>query len=253
MSTDAIKSSIQIASRIMEAILAKQLAPGTRLGEQQLSELFGVSRTLVREALTRLVTRGIVTVSARRGWFVIEPTPNDAREAFEARRVIELGLLRHARPITKTAIEQLRDHIRREQAAIEGDDIGARSYLLGDFHVALCECLGNTLLSDTLHQSSEQAEDSCAEHVHIVAALERGDLAAAEQLMHDHLQHVEAGLNKVGVSDPLGQLRQALAPVSAVGNSFAAPVKPKKPASRSGKKTAAAIATSFTSSQPGES
>ncbi|ASU37383.1 GntR family transcriptional regulator [Herbaspirillum sp. meg3] len=266
MSTDAIKSSIQIASRIMEAILAKQLAPGTRLGEQQLSALFGVSRTLVREALTRLVTRGIVTVSARRGWFVIEPTPNDAREAFEARRVIELGLLRHARPITKTAIEQLRDHIRREQAAIEGDDIGARSYLLGDFHVALCECLGNTLLSDTLrdltarttltamlHQSSEQAEDSCAEHVHIVAALERGDLAAAEQLMHDHLQHVEAGLNKVGVSDPLGQLRQALAPVSAVGNSFAAPVKPKKPASRSGKKTAAAIATSFTSSQPGES
>ncbi|TFI25156.1 GntR family transcriptional regulator, partial [Herbaspirillum sp. 3C11] len=44
MSTDAIKSSIQIANRIMEAILAKQLAPGTRLGEQQLSELFGVSR-----------------------------------------------------------------------------------------------------------------------------------------------------------------------------------------------------------------
>lgn len=269
MSTDAIKSSIQIASRIMEAILAKQLAPGTRLGEQQLSELFGVSRTLVREALTRLVTRGIVTVSARRGWFVIEPTPSDAREAFEARRVIELGLLRHARPITNTAIEQLRDHIKREQAAIEGDDIGARSYLLGDFHVALCECLGNTLLSDTLrdltarttltamlHQSSEQAEDSCAEHVHIVAALERGDLAAAEQLMHDHLQHVEAGLNKVSVNDPLGSLRQALAPVSAVGNSFAAPAKPKKSASRSGKKTVAASATSLTSvtsSQPGES
>ncbi len=125
MSTDAIKSSIQIANRIMEAILAKQLAPGTRLGEQQLSELFGVSRTLVREALTRLVTRGIVTVSARRGWFVIEPSPSDAREAFEARRVIELGLLRHARPITKSAIGQLRDHINREQAAIEGDDVGA--------------------------------------------------------------------------------------------------------------------------------
>lgn len=268
MSTDAIKSSIQIANRIMEAILAKQLAPGTRLGEQQLSELFGVSRTLVREALTRLVTRGIVTVSARRGWFVIEPSPSDAREAFEARRVIELGLLRHARPITKSAIEQLRDHINREQAAIEGDDVGARAYLLGDFHVALCECLGNTLLSDTLrdltarttltamlHQSSEQAEDSCAEHVHIVAALERGDLAAAEQLMHDHLQHVEAGLNKAEVNDPLAPLRQALAPVSAVSavsNAFVAPAKRKSTASRSVKKQATS-AISLTSSQLGES
>lgn len=247
MNTDATKSSLQIANRILEAILAKQLAPGTRLGEQQLSDLFGVSRTLVREALTRLVTRGVVTVSARRGWFVIEPTPSDAREAFEARRVIELGLLRHARPLTQPAIAQLRAHIAREQAAIEGDDIGARSYLLGDFHVCLCECLGNRLLSDTLrdltarttltamlHQSSEQAEESCSEHVHIVAALERGDLAAAETLMHAHLQHVEAGLNKTTLHDPLAPLRNALAPVSAVS---------VKPISKRSRTTAAATIT----------
>jgi len=256
MSNDTIKSSIQIAKRIMEAILAKQLAPGTRLGEQQLSTLFGVSRTLVREALMRLVTRGVVTVSARRGWFVIEPSPSDAREAFEARRVIELGLLRHARPITKAAIDQLREHIAREQAAIEGDDVGARSYLLGDFHVCLCECLGNGLLSDTLrdltarttltamlHQSSEQAEDSCSEHVHIVAALERGDLAGAEQLMHDHLLHVEAGLNQANCNDPLAPLRQALAPVSAAGNTLAARAA----------KQAALTLSSLTTFQPGES
>src|SRR6478609_3150026 len=102
----SVKSSSQIAVRITEAILAKQLAPGTRLGEQQLADLFGVSRTQVREALTRLMARGIVTVSARRGWFVIEPTPEQAREAFEARRVIELGLLRQARvrPVSGEAI-----------------------------------------------------------------------------------------------------------------------------------------------------
>lgn len=221
------KSALHIANRVMEAILAKQLAPGTRLGEQQLCDLFGVSRTLIREALTRLVSRGIVTVSARRGWFVIEPTASEAREAFEARRVIELGLLRHARPLTKSAIDQLRDHIAREQEAIDGDDVGARSYLLGDFHVCLCECLGNSLLSSTLrdltarttltamlHQSTEQAEDSCGEHVDIVAALECGDLVRAEQLMHEHLLHVEAGLTHLRVNDPLDALRQALAPVS---------------------------------------
>ncbi|MFL9924302.1 GntR family transcriptional regulator [Herbaspirillum lusitanum] len=225
----SVKSSSQIAIRITEAILAKQLGPGTRLGEQQLADLFGVSRTLVREALTRLMARGIVTVSARRGWFVIEPTPQEAREAFEARRVIELGLLRQARvrPVSAASIAQLRDHIAREEAAIAGDDIGARSYLLGDFHVCLCECLGNSLLSETLrdltarttltamlHQSSEQAEDSCSEHIRIVAALERGELEVAEQLMQTHLQHVESGLNQVRSNDPLEPLRQALAPVS---------------------------------------
>lgn len=228
----SVKSSSQIAIRITEAILAKQLAPGTRLGEQQLADLFGVSRTQVREALTRLMARGIVTVSARRGWFVIEPTPEQAREAFEARRVIELGLLRQARvrPVSGEAIRQLREHIAREEAAIAGADVGARSFLLGDFHVCLCECLGNSLLSETLrdltarttltamlHQSSEQAEDSCSEHVLIVEALERGDLEQAEHLMQVHLQHVESGLNQVRSSDPLEPLRQALASVSRQG------------------------------------
>ncbi|QDD66477.1 GntR family transcriptional regulator [Herbaspirillum seropedicae] len=228
----SLKSSSQIAVRITEAILAKQLAPGTRLGEQQLADLFKVSRTQVREALTHLMARGIVTVSARRGWFVIEPTPAQAREAFEARRVIELGLLRQARlrPVGDTAIGQLREHIAREEAAIAGADVGVRSYLLGDFHVCLAECLGNSLLAETLrdltarttltamlHQSSEQAEDSCSEHVLIVEALERGDLEQAEQLMHDHLQHVESGLNQVRSSDPLEPLRQALASVSRQG------------------------------------
>lgn len=221
------KSSTQIAQRITEAILAQKLAPGTRLGEQQLAELFGVSRTQIREGLTRLVTRGLVTVSARRGWYVIEPTADDARAAFEARRVLETGLLRYARPLSDDAIRQLRQHVEREQAAIDGDDAATRSFLLGDFHVCLCESFGNTLLADTLrdlttrttltamlYQSSHHARQSCAEHVGIVAALESGDLMQAEQLMHAHLCNVEAGLNQSVRSDRPSPLQQALAPFS---------------------------------------
>jgi DNA-binding GntR family transcriptional regulator len=255
-SEQTLKSSIQIAARITESILAKQLAPGTRLGEQQLADLFGVSRTLIREALMRLATRGIVMVSARRGWFVIEPTASEAREAFEARRVIELGLLRHARPLSTQAITQLREHIAREQAAIAGDDVGARSYLLGDFHVSLCECLGNSLLSDTLRdltarttltamlrQSSSQAVDSCEDHVHIVAALETGDIDEAERLMLEHLQVVESTLYELAPSDPLNALRTALTPVAAAKaskpNSAVAPV-----AKQANKKSTARAQTS---------
>jgi DNA-binding GntR family transcriptional regulator len=64
----------EISTRIIEAVMAQKLAPGARLGEQPLAMLFDCSRTIVREALTRLAARGIVTVSARRGWYVIEPS-----------------------------------------------------------------------------------------------------------------------------------------------------------------------------------
>ncbi|WPB59170.1 GntR family transcriptional regulator [Xylophilus sp. GOD-11R] len=223
-------SAADISSRIIEAVMAQKLAPGTRLGEQQLAMLFDCSRTIVREALTRLATRGIVTVSARRGWFVVEPSREEAREAFDARRVIEVGLIREMPPMDKSAIRRLRQHLQREKAAVRGTDVGARSFLLGDFHVCLAECLGNHLLADTLrdftarttliamlYQSSHDAVQSCEDHVQIVAALEAGDTALAEQLMARHIGSVKDALRlkpAAADDDPLSGLRDALAPVA---------------------------------------
>ena len=220
-------SSTDIAQRIIEAILAQRLAPGTRLGEQNLSMLFDCSRTLVREALVRLATRGIVTVSSRRGWYVVQPSHDEAREAFEARRVIETGLIRRTGPVDKAAVKRLKQHLKREQDALKGDDVGQRSYLLGDFHVCLAECLGNQLLADTLrdytarttliamlYQSTHDAVQSCQDHVAIVEALERGDVAQAERLMEEHIGQVQAALRLAPTNDPLANLREALAPLS---------------------------------------
>ncbi|MBX3653684.1 MAG: GntR family transcriptional regulator [Ramlibacter sp.] len=223
-------TSSDISDRIIEAVMAQKLPPGSRLGEQQLAMLFDCSRTIVREALTRLAVRGIVTVSARRGWYVIEPSQDEAREAFEARRVIELGLIRSMKRVDKAAIRQLKAHLAREKAAVKGSDVGARSYLLGDFHVCLAECLGNSLLADTLrdftarttliamlYQSSHDAAQSCEEHVQIVAALEKNDLALAEKLMSRHIGTVQAALRLQSTADPLAHLREALAPVTRPG------------------------------------
>ena len=238
-------SSTDIAQRIIEAVLAQRLAPGTRLGEQSLSMLFDCSRTLVREALVRLAARGIVTVSSRRGWYVVQPSHDEARDAFEARRVIETGLIRSARDIDKNALRRLRQHLKQEQAALKGDDVGQRSYLLGDFHVCLAECLGNQLLADTLrdftarttliamrYQSPEDAAQSCAEHVQIVQALEEGDLPRAEQLMAAHLSTWQLKLRLPAETDPLAQLRDALAPLNqgkAQDLHTSAPPRPRKP------------------------
>ena len=218
-----------ISNRIIEAVMAKKLAPGARLGEQQLALLFDCSRTIVREALTRLATRGIVTVSSRRGWYVIEPSQEEAREAFEARRVIEMGLIRCTQAVGKPAIRQLKSHLSREKAALKGDDVGLRSFLLGDFHVCLAECLGNSLLADTLrdftarttliamlYQSTHDAVQSCEEHVQIVQALEQGDLVLAEQIMQRHLGTVQASLDLQSSANPLAQLRTALMPLHAM-------------------------------------
>jgi len=236
-------SASEISARIVEAVMAQKLAPGSRLGEQQLAMLFDCSRTIVREALTRLAARGIVTVSARRGWFVIEPSQDEAREAFEARRVIELGLIRSTGKIDKAALRQLKAHLQREKNALKESDVGNRSFLLGDFHVCLAECLGNTLLADTLrdftarttliamlYQSTHDAVQSCEDHVQIVAALERGDHAAAEALMATHIGTVQSALRVQVPTDPLAQLRDALAPLQ---NSAAPKPRRRKPAAPS--------------------
>jgi DNA-binding GntR family transcriptional regulator len=239
-------SSEEISSRILEAIMASKLAPGSRLGEQQLAMLFDCSRTIVREALTRLAARGIVTVSSRRGWYVIEPSQEEAREAFEARRVIEMGLIRCTTDVSRAAVTQLKSHLAREKAAVKGADVGLRSFLLGDFHVCLAECLGNSLLADTLrdftarttliamlYQSSHDAAQSCKEHVEIVVALEKGDLVLAEKLMHSHIGNVQSALKlQPATGDPLAGLRHALSPMASGAKSTPGPDQAKTVAHR---------------------
>ena len=220
-------NSKDIADRIVEAILGQKLMPCARLGEQALSILFDCSRTLVREALMQLAARGIVQVSSRRGWFVVQPSKTEAREVFEARRVIETGLIRSAVAMDKTTLRRLKQHIQLEKTVLKQDDVGRRSFLLGDFHVCLAECLGNQLLADTLrdftarttliamiYQSSHDAVKSCQEHIEIVQALERGDKESAERLMAEHIGQVQSALQiNASPAYPLAELRQALAPM----------------------------------------
>ncbi len=225
-------SQTQIAQQVVESILAQKLAPGDRLGEQELAELFQVSRTMVREALMQLQARGFVEVRTRKGWYVVEPSVEQARDAFSARRIIEAGILRDAGKPLQTALRQLRQHIDQEKQAIEEGNSATRAFLLADFHVCLAECLGQRLLCDvlrdltarttlaaTLYQSKHDAAESCAEHAAIVRALEKGDRVLAEKRMLDHIGNVEQALDPVPArTGPGERLRQTLAPLVAVAS-----------------------------------
>lgn len=217
----------EIGERIVQAVLTRRLAAGERLGESELATLFGCSRTIVREALIGLSARRVVAVRPRRGWFVAEPDAVEVRQAFEARLVIETGLLRHSSPLRPREMERIRTHMARQRAALGRDDIGQSTMLLGDFHVCLAECLGNHLLAAALHdltvcttlaalqhQTPGEARHSFAEHEEIVRALEAGDMPKAEANMASHLSSWRRKLQALGEEDDLARLRRALAPAA---------------------------------------
>ena len=214
-----------IDSAIIDAILSARIRPGARLNENQLASLYGVSRTRVREAMMRLEARCIVRVRPRRGWFVVEPSAEETRQVYGARRIIEAGLLRSMGPLTHDGRASLRRHLEFERTAIADGDRQRLTCLMGDFHIRIAELAQNavlteilrdltarTILISLLYQSQFHAVQSHEGHCLIVEALEDGDFERAAMLAIRHLDEVEEGLDLTRSPDPLADLRHALRP-----------------------------------------
>jgi DNA-binding GntR family transcriptional regulator len=201
----------RIVEAITAAIVERRLMPGTKLAEQQIADLFEVSRTIVRQALNRLSRDHLVKLEPARGAFVAQPGVAEARQVFEVRRMVEASMVKQlCANITDEQIAALREHLRLEAEAVARIGVAgrtSRTRLLADFHVVLARALGNEVLAQLLadllsrcslialmYQSAHSAEHSAAEHVEIVDALERRDARAAMRLMESHLGHVERNL-----------------------------------------------------------
>lgn len=197
-----------IHARIAEAIAAHRLAPGAKLGEEALGEIFGVSRTKVRQALFRLASDKLVTLIPGRGAFVAQPTVREAREVFEARRTIEAAVIAmFVERAGEREIAELHAHIALQKDASAGDDVKARNHLLGDFHNVIARLAGNAVMAEIveelvartslitlLYQNTRGAVESLEEHRELMNAIDRRDAAAAVRLMTTHLDDVENGL-----------------------------------------------------------
>lgn len=197
-----------IVQSMTQAIAGQRLAPGSKLPEQKLADHFGVSRTLVRQALFQLAQKRLVQMEPARGAFVAAPTVEESRQVFAVRRMLEAGMTRSfAREATAARIRALREHVAREKAAVEGPDTAEGIELLGDFHVRMAELMGNEVLAQMLrdlisrsslitlmYQRAGAARHSQEEHVEIVRALAARDAERAVELMDEHLRHVEASL-----------------------------------------------------------
>ena len=74
----------EITEQLSDAVHEHRLKPGAKLREDEVSDVFGVSRTVVRQALQAMAFEGLLTIEKNRGAFVSKPTLKEAHEVFQA-------------------------------------------------------------------------------------------------------------------------------------------------------------------------
>lgn len=198
-----------IHKSVQTAIAEQRLLPGTKLSEDQLGGIFGASRTLVRAALQSLARDGTVVLARNKGASVACPTVLEAREVFEARRLVEVETIaRAAARVTDQDLSDLEALLSQGQDALAQHDRGRSIRLSGEFHLAVSRIAGQTVLHSflialiarsslviALYGHAGRSDCGDGEHRDLIAALQQRDAALASKLMIEHLDHIEADLD----------------------------------------------------------
>ncbi|MFW3614268.1 GntR family transcriptional regulator [Billgrantia antri] len=199
-----------IVDKVRAAVLTQRLPPGTRLPEVALGEIFGVSRSVVRKALTRLAADHVVSQQPNQVARVRAPSIEETRETFAARRLVEgevAALL--AGGSTPTLLEEIALLVEREAEAHARGDEPARIEHSLDIHHLLAEHSPNrvlgAMLTDLILRTSivialykRAGLASCylaEDHPALLAHLRSGDAEAARHSIHEHLQALEGLLD----------------------------------------------------------
>jgi DNA-binding GntR family transcriptional regulator len=189
-----------ITERLRDQILINQLKPGERLIADDLALTFGVSRSMIREALLLLATEGFINIIPRKGTFVTQMSAKQANDLFEVRLLLEgqvASLAAERR--TDENLRDLRETADRGLAAALAGNVDQLPALNTRFHNLLADTADNDYLTETLSRLSniiqwvysrriiERSTDSWKEHLRIVDAIEQMDPAAAKAAAHDHI------------------------------------------------------------------
>lgn len=213
---------------LARVLLAGRVRAGTKLGEQHLAEIFGVSRERMRKVLHRLGHERLLRIERNRGAFAIDPDLGEARTIYEARRILEGGIVAHlAEALDDAGRERLARHIAAEAAAREEGDRFTSVRLSAEFHTVLGELTGNpmivrplrelvarTMMLVAFYEPDAAVACQCDEHRAVFRALAAGERARAVRAMTTHLSLVETRLRPrtcEPVAAPLEEvLREAL-------------------------------------------
>jgi DNA-binding GntR family transcriptional regulator len=194
-----------VYAAVRQAIMENALVPGTKLPEDALGANFGVSRTIVRAALARLTTEGLVETGKAKSAMVASPSPEEAKATFAVRRCLEREAVRWIsdrwQPEMRAVLEQ---HVELERDAAGTGNPKLSGRLAAEFHILVAEQTGNPLMhryvSETVSRCGlilavygrdHSQDSSIREHTALIAAMADRDADAAEQLMDAHIVAVE--------------------------------------------------------------
>jgi DNA-binding GntR family transcriptional regulator len=137
----------QVYEQLRQAILDRRLKPGDHVREQEFTEMLGVSRTPLREALGLLEQDGLVRNFPNRGWFVTKLTPSEIEEIFIIRSALEnLAADLMIDRLTQDEVAELEASIQALGRAIESGNTLIRTSLDRQFHQRLVELANNKSL-----------------------------------------------------------------------------------------------------------
>ena len=220
----AMRDDEGIYQEIFLAILEQKLLPGTQLKEDLLSDIYGVSRPRIRDILARLAHNKVVTRISNRGAFVAEPTVDEAREVFSARRLIEAHLVRMlAGRDDKSFCAALETQIERERRARDSGSFSEAVREGGAFHLTLAavaespiiggflrELISRSSLISAAYERGAPATCELDEHRRLIGHIAAGDADAAVALMTRHLDGIESRLDLAPPREPQASLREIL-------------------------------------------
>ena len=199
---DAISRAELVATAIERAILRGDLRAGERLAERDLAERLGVSKTPVREALKVLARRGLVVSHPYRGTQVRTIRPEEARNIYEVRLLLEPEAVRLATPLHDAeSLRACRDALREAGAAAERGEMADLSLANRRFHRALYAPCPNDLLVALVEDVQDQVAmisvsawrreatwtNEADEHEAILRAVESHDAESASDLLRAHI------------------------------------------------------------------
>lgn len=224
------KSLMEVtAEKIRFAIVAGELPLGSKLSEQRLADMLGVSRSPVRDALAALQSEGLVRISPKRGSFVFTPDLGVVDELCEHRMILETAALRLGIGRNHEGLmTQMEKSCRAMEAAIDAND--PHGYTLADhqFHNAIFEAAANRTLTKSYNLTisplkalrthlftimTENTDRSLSEHYLVIEATCRKDVDLAVSHLADHIGHLaeafRAKLSSEQINDAMQAERQS--------------------------------------------
>lgn len=201
--TDLAPLRDRIAASIRNAIIDGRMPPGSRLTEQELVSMLGVSRTPLREALLVLDAEGFINVLPRKGAVVSPITQEDVEEIYGAKGILEAAAAQMAcEKISYETISALSELTDKMEAVINNDATEYRTLLTlnAEFHQLLSDAGGNKRISQFIRNLRSQTlrynyiylslrsrtKESITEHRHMIEALKHRDTTRIGQLIQDH-------------------------------------------------------------------